>query len=66
MLWIVGCLILAATALVVFAAWRGWFTLGWKGGGFWSRKRNIELTLDPAKVGDDARKVKNAAAELRD
>ncbi len=61
-----GVLIVIALVVVGFGFYRGWFTLSTSNPNSDADKTNVDLTVDRAKMNDDATTVKNKAAALTD
>lgn len=57
-------LVVAVLGLAVLGFFRGWFSVSNQGRDAGSNKVNVNLTLDPDKVREDAEKVKEKTAEL--
>ncbi len=61
-----GVLIVIALVVVGFGFYRGWFTLSTSNPNSDADKTKVDLTVDRAKMNDDATTVKNKAAALTD
>jgi len=57
-------LIVLVLCVVGLGFYRGWFAVSSHRGGAESNKVNINVTVDPDKVKEDAEKVKEKTAEL--
>ena len=61
---LIPVVIVLALVVVGLGFYRGWFTLSSPDGDKASHKVNVNLTMDGDKIQEDARTVKNKAAEL--
>lgn len=57
-------LLLLVLCVVGVGFYRGWFVLASDGGGDESGKVEVQLTVDPSKVKEDAEKVEAKAREM--
>jgi len=60
----IKALIVLAICIIGFGFYRGWFSLSGHGGDATNNKIDVNLTVDPDKVKDDAKIVKDKTTEL--
>lgn len=61
---LIKALVVIGLCIVGFGFYRGWFSVSGHGGNATDNKIDVNLTLDPDKVKDDAGKVKDRTTEL--
>ncbi len=60
----IKALVVLAICIVGLGFFRGWFTLSSQDQGSESNKVGVNLTVDPDKVKEDGKKVKDKTSEL--
>jgi len=63
---IIKVLLVLALGVAVLGFYRGWFSISSRGRDAESNKVNVNLTVDPDKMRDDAEKVTEKTTELTD